>query len=532
MSLDLFQTGVYCRVPGGGPGEDVQGMRAAGMKWAVLNCGRDPGVEENPAVWKERRAQYTAAGIPHGPWRHCSNFDQIKMIVATAVEWDSPLVGVNLEDVYGEGQDLAQIGAYLRAEWVEKYRRPVHMATLPWVQNGQGWRHVAFAYAALEMFPEEIGPWYLDRYQQCIDHAFEEGLVRVTLLDSVLSPRSVYPNVAHCIYTADNVGSWSEWRDTAPQEIPLPPGGGSPPVPPDPEDPWYLKPYLTGPPVGPEKLPRPLKPPKNNGGVALPPGDDVMAYKRGISRAGRWKPWSPSTWSYVYGDAFALGEGKGQVPRTGVRGFQRQHFPNDETMHTGNLGDKTYQAMRRALVSDPDSPHYREPIFDSTAVKLLKQASQEYQKELKEEAFRDALAEFCSRAELASSEAWTYSQARPYTGLGVAPEKAHRNDCSSYVILAYFWAREKSGLKVPDPSGYQYDGYGNTWDDLDGNPRVSNGSYLVGDCANYDGHVTVCTKPGNAQTSRWSSFGSEPRPKELDLYYRGDLISVTRPPLY
>jgi hypothetical protein len=84
---------------------------------------------------------------------------------------------------------------------------------------------------------------------------------------------------------------------------------------------------------------------------------------------------------------------------------------------------------------------------------------------------------------------------------------------------------------VADPSGYQYDGYGNTWDDLDGHPTVTSGNYIVGDLAHYQGHVTICKKAGDHLGSLWSSFGSEPKPKEVTLHYRGDLAKVVRPPL-
>ena len=123
------------------------------------------------------------------------------------------------------------------------------------------------------------------------------------------------------------------------------------------------------------------------------------------------------------------------------------------------------------------------------------------------------------------------TQQRPYTGLGVEPNKTHENDCSSYVILAYYWARKVTGVKVPDPSEYNYSGFGNTYDNLDGHERVTSGNYLVGDLAHYNGHVTICRKPGNADTSVWSSFGTEFGPSGLSLYYRNDYRFVVRPPL-
>lgn len=528
MSVDLFKNGTYLRKPGGNV-ENVAEQKAAGIEWALLNIGVD--VDRDPSVWDRQRQLYRQHGVPHGPWLHVRSMADLEFLVKTGFEWSSALVGCNVEDVVGDKLDLKAVGEYLLRVW----RQPVHMATLPWVQNEQGWQHVAFAYLALELFPlEGQGQIYLDQYEACIQHAFDEGAEHVTLLYSTTSPRSVYPAaVAHCLYTADNVTNWSEWKDAVPQVPPRPKEEPVPPTPPLPPKEWYEKPYLTGPPVGPEKLPRPLYPPSAGKGTFT--GDDVTAYKRAISRAGRLQPWSPSTWNNTYGDPFALGDGSGMVGKSGVRGFQRQTWPSDPKMQTGNLGDETYQKMRRTLISDPSSPHFREPIFDRTCVILLKRAAQEAFEDAKIISFRRHLADFCERAESASSGSWTYSQQRPYTGLGVEPEKYHINDCSSYVILAYWWGRTKSGLAVPDPSDYQYDGYGNTWDNLDGHEVVTSGNYLVGDLAHYGSgsrsHVTLCRKAGDKDTSVWSSFGSEPKPKALSLHYRFDFRYVVRPPL-
>lgn len=145
------------------------------------------------------------------------------------------------------------------------------------------------------------------------------------------------------------------------------------------------------------------------------------------------------------------------------------------------------------------------------------------------ERIRAAMADFCRRAE-SSERLWHYTQHRPFGGLGVIPEREHYNDCSSYVILAYFWARQQTRLPVPDPSGYAYKGWGNTWDDLDAHVRVS-APFQVGDLGHYEGHVTICRKAGSASTSVWSSFGREAGPENVSLHYRSDLRFVCRPPL-
>lgn len=282
---------------------------------------------------------------------------------------------------------------------------------------------------------------------------------------------------------------------------------------------WYDEPYKKGTAVGPAKLPRVLRPP-SPGEVMR--GYDVTAFKRATCRAGRWGDWEPFEWDNVYWAVFALGKGTGNVEDSGIRGIERQ----ENMVQNGVLDDVLYQKIRRIRV--PEGPNKGEPILDGMSVNLLNLALKEYGPGSEERRIREAISDFCLRAE-ANESVWHYTQQRPYTGLGVEPEKTHENDCSGYVILAYYWARKTTGLKVKDPSGYSYTGYGNTWDDLDGHPRVTSGNYLVGDLAHYDGHVTVCRKPGDADSSVWSSFGTEFGPDGLKLYYRGDFIKVVRP---
>ena len=284
---------------------------------------------------------------------------------------------------------------------------------------------------------------------------------------------------------------------------------------------WYDEPYKKGTAVGPALIPRVLRPPAAS---EVMRGYDVLAFKRATCRAGRWGEWQPSEWDNVYWAVFALGKGTGNVSDSGVRGVERQ----ENMIENGVIDDVLYQKYRRIRV--PEGPHQGEPIFDGVAVQLLNQAVHEYGPGSKERRIREAISDFCQRAE-AYESLWHYTQRRPFTGLGVEPERTHENDCSSYVILAYYWARKVTGLKVPDPSGYAYAGYGNTWDNLDGHPRVTSGNYLVGDLAHYNGHVTLCRKPGDANSSVWSSFGTEFGPDGLNLYYRGDFNKVVRPPL-
>src|SRR5262245_7922289 len=118
-------------------------------------------------------------------------------------------------------------------------------------------------------------------------------------------------------------------------------------------DQWWTHPYKGGPMVAVAGFPRPLYAPSS--GKSNKDGPDVIAYKRTVSRMGRWKPWDPSSWDDSYGDKFARGRGTGNVGDSGVRGIQRQQWPTDQSMQTGNVGEKTFNLMRSARV--PDGPH-------------------------------------------------------------------------------------------------------------------------------------------------------------------------------
>ena len=133
---------------------------------------------------------------------------------------------------------------------------------------------------------------------------------------------------------------------------------------------WYESAYMGGTPVQ-VKFPRPLYPPDAAGHGKQPSidGPDVKAYKRAICHAGRWGDWDPDSWDDSYSNGFAHGRGP-NVKDTGIAGFQRQQKIED----TGWIGEKTFNKLRYARISDPDAPHYGEPVLDGECVKLLNQA--------------------------------------------------------------------------------------------------------------------------------------------------------------
>jgi CHAP domain len=130
---------------------------------------------------------------------------------------------------------------------------------------------------------------------------------------------------------------------------------------------WWQYPYEQAPPASSVPFPRSLYAPDWPGQPAPADGADVQAYKRAISRLGRW-PWQ--AFSGAYTDDFAHGT-TGNVGDTGVAGVQRQ-TPGLED--TGNLSHKLYDVLMRALVP-PCLPHAHEPAFDGYAIELLKNAN-------------------------------------------------------------------------------------------------------------------------------------------------------------
>jgi hypothetical protein len=242
-------------------------------------------------------------------------------------------------------------------------------------------------------------------------------------------------------------------------------------------------------------------------------GPTAKALKRAQIRMGRFE-----------GDLSELDPHYNLLLEKAMRAWQRT-LP--DVQDSGQYGMGSWMAMREAKVP-AGRPHAGEYALDAPAQELLR-AEWKAQQAPDVDDVRAAIADFCLRAE-AHESIWHYDRRRLFTGLDDPPEVLHRNDCSSYAILGYRWARKVTGVLVPDPSGYGYGGAGNTWDDLDGHPKVA-GSYFVGDLAHYDGHVTICRKAGDSNASIWSSFGQESGPEARQLFYRDDFLFVVRPPL-
>jgi hypothetical protein len=130
---------------------------------------------------------------------------------------------------------------------------------------------------------------------------------------------------------------------------------------------WWTQPYPGAPMVAVAGFPRPLYPPDANQHGKQPSmdGPDVEAYKRTVSRAGRW-PWQP--FDEVYSNGFAHGR-SGNVIDTGVAGVQRQQDIDD----TGWLGKTTFNTLR-SIVIPAGLPHAGESAMDAFAAELVNEA--------------------------------------------------------------------------------------------------------------------------------------------------------------
>ena len=386
MLLDLTLPGAYARAGGGN--QEIPDIQKQVVSWIAWSINADNGGGGGMAVWEKAIGKWNAAGLANFPWMHVRSMGDLERLVSVGEAKNAPAIGVNIEDIVGDKLSLQEIGGYLLDFWVNRYEKPVHMPTLCWVQNGQGWQYVGFAICALEMFYDEV-PACRD-VSGCVKHALDEGFSTVTLMFKTKLPPSEYDlSVCHSLYTSDDI-----------------------------------TPTLAA-----------------------------------------WLPWKGPS---------------------------------------------------------PCKPYVKETNVPLTPTQKKK--------------FREQLRRFCLVAQKYDHR-WHYTQQRPYTGLGAPASDTHFNDCSSYVAIAFYKAGRNSAVKVDDPLGWHYTGWGNTgscYSEMKQYPAPVD-KYRIGDVALYldpggfGDHMTVCIQEGTGQTSVWSSFGTEAGPDERSLHYRSDLTGVYRP---
>lgn len=291
---------------------------------------------------------------------------------------------------------------------------------------------------------------------------------------------------------------------------------------------WSDEGYPGGPMVKVKGFPRKLDWQKKTS-----PGADVTAYQRTVSRAGRWK-WGE--FSDDYTDEFARGIPKSDPDKellwSGVAGVQGQS--QGAVPVSGIIGKETFNYLRSIRIPK-GLPHAGQPAMDQTAVNLINQAFAAYNEPPADAAdVKAAIADYCRRS-IASEPKIHYKQYRPMQSLGDKPENGFSSDCSEHSTAAYYWARQVTGIAVPDPNGSGYNGYGYTGT-LVNNPKVS-GQYQIGDLAIYGSssgsteHVCTCYVAGDSGSAVWCSHGSEAAPYAVKLHYRSDLYCVVRPGL-
>ena len=117
-------------------------------------------------------------------------------------------------------------------------------------------------------------------------------------------------------------------------------------------------------------FPRALYPPDAPDKPNSVDGPDVLAYKRTVSRAGRWA-WGE--FDDTFSNGFSHGTAGGNVGDSGVAGVQRQGDLDD----TGWIGEKTFNLLRSIRIPD-GLPHAGEAAMDATAVKQINQAFDQF----------------------------------------------------------------------------------------------------------------------------------------------------------
>lgn len=130
---------------------------------------------------------------------------------------------------------------------------------------------------------------------------------------------------------------------------------------------WWEKPYVGGRMVAVKGFPRPLYPPDAAPShVPSVDGSDIEAYKRTISRAGRWE-WQP--FDQVFSNGFSHGKSPNVVD-TGVEGVQRQQKMDSPT---GFIGEKTFNLLRSIIVPQ-GLPNAGQHAMDARSVELINAA--------------------------------------------------------------------------------------------------------------------------------------------------------------
>jgi hypothetical protein len=131
---------------------------------------------------------------------------------------------------------------------------------------------------------------------------------------------------------------------------------------------WWQKAYPGAPMVAVKGFPRSCYPPDAAGQGKTPSvdGSDIEAYKRTVSRAGRWV-WQ--AFDQQFSNQFSYGKAGGNVTESGIAGIQRQQ----NVQPTGWIGEPTFNTLRSIRIPE-GLPHAGEMAMDARAVELINAA--------------------------------------------------------------------------------------------------------------------------------------------------------------
>lgn len=203
-------------------------------------------------------------------------------------------------------------------------------------------------------------------------------------------------------------------------------------------------------------LKRPLFPPDDSQHRGPSVGDDVIAVKRAISRAGFWK-WQE--FDNVYSDGFA----HGSVYGSGVAGFQKKKGLTP----TGALGQPTLTALSEYIIP-AGLPNAGDLAFDAVAADLYRGYVPTSPAEQAMKGYWDWAQDLISHEPVVH-----YSQQRPskpLIGRQNPPVYPMYLDCSDSVTYLAWLSSE--GSLSPDPI-FGFSGYGNTGSLIQGGFEIS-----------------------------------------------------------
>lgn len=242
-------------------------------------------------------------------------------------------------------------------------------------------------------------------------------------------------------------------------------------------------------------------------------GNTALAVKRAMAHLGFLK-WEPDQWDNQWN--------KNVNEASAAWKKKRGLIPADS--HDGSWGKKAHDTMRGTWF-EKDGQHL--DAFDGESQRLLQEEKAQSGSDDKISKVRKAITSFCEQG--IGEPDWYYSQARAIAK-SINPNGPATSDCSGSVIQIFWYAKQQTGVNVPDPAMQNWSGHGNTSYYEDDWPKVTDGKFQVGDLAHYDGHVCCCYHPGDKDSADWWSFGSEP-PSKRKLHYRTDFRFVVRPKL-